>query len=228
MTKEGVLRALSFFFAAVALLCFLPLPPTIAGDGLDPSWYQALHVAVERGMGFGTDLVFTYGPLGFVHPRIYWPGLFQVTLAFWALLALATLDCWMRLAREAGVIGHASWPVLAAAAAVVGIYTHDTLVFAYLVVWIWQVEADEPSVPWLAGHGAMVGALALSKLTFALAGALALGVCALILAMRGERRRAAIPAAVALTVFVVGWLWFAQPFAGLVPYVRRAWEIVSR
>ncbi len=35
-------------------------------DGLDPSWQAGLMMATERGMDFGTEVLFTYGPLGFL------------------------------------------------------------------------------------------------------------------------------------------------------------------
>jgi hypothetical protein len=37
--------------------------------GLDASWQAALYMAAERGLGFGTQIVFTYGPLGFLNQR---------------------------------------------------------------------------------------------------------------------------------------------------------------
>jgi hypothetical protein len=41
----------------------LPQPPSA---GLDPSWRLTLDYALGRQMQFGTDLVFTYGPLGYL------------------------------------------------------------------------------------------------------------------------------------------------------------------
>ena len=34
--------------------------------GLDPSWHGGLYMAAERGLDHGTEIVFTYGPLGFL------------------------------------------------------------------------------------------------------------------------------------------------------------------
>ena len=41
----------------------LPAPPT---SGLDPSWRMVIGYALGHGMQWGTDLVFTYGPLGYL------------------------------------------------------------------------------------------------------------------------------------------------------------------
>ena len=40
--------------------------PTMPGPGLDPSWRMALGYMFEHGMQFGRDVIFTYGPLGFI------------------------------------------------------------------------------------------------------------------------------------------------------------------
>jgi hypothetical protein len=34
--------------------------------GLDPSWWSAMYMAAHRGMDFGSQIVFTYGPLAFL------------------------------------------------------------------------------------------------------------------------------------------------------------------
>ena len=56
-----------------ALSAFLIAPITFYGQisqGLDPSWAIALHLAIENGLVFGKDFVFTYGPLGFLSTRL--------------------------------------------------------------------------------------------------------------------------------------------------------------
>lgn len=42
--------------------------------GLDPSWNAGLAIAAYEGLHFGTDVVFTYGPLGFLNSRIVFFG----------------------------------------------------------------------------------------------------------------------------------------------------------
>ena len=41
-------------------------------DGLDPSWNAGLAMAVKDGLHFGTQVVFTYGPLGFLDSPFIW------------------------------------------------------------------------------------------------------------------------------------------------------------
>src|SRR5690242_3412664 len=50
---------------------------------LDASWQMGLHQAIQDGLRFGTDIVFTYGPLGFLSSPTPYLGLTS-TLAFLA------------------------------------------------------------------------------------------------------------------------------------------------
>jgi hypothetical protein len=60
--------------AALVLPVVVLLLPTVAmrsfASGLDPSVYVSLTLAVEQGLVFGRDVVFTFGPLGFLLYRI--------------------------------------------------------------------------------------------------------------------------------------------------------------
>ena len=42
------------------------------GTGLDFSWISGLYMAAEEGRHFGTEVVFTYGPLGFLGWSVLW------------------------------------------------------------------------------------------------------------------------------------------------------------
>jgi len=57
----------------LVVLCFagawvvtFPAPFWLAGAGLDNSWIVALHLAVANGLIFGRDILFSYGPLGYL------------------------------------------------------------------------------------------------------------------------------------------------------------------
>lgn len=65
--------------------------------GLDPSWVAGLYMAGERGLDAGTQIVFTYGPLGFLgFPSLFevWPA--RLAFAWMALghIALYTSLLW--------------------------------------------------------------------------------------------------------------------------------------
>jgi hypothetical protein len=62
------------------------------GAGLDPSWNAGLAMAVHQGLHFGSDVVFTYGPLGFLNTRLVFFGDLSV-LSFLYAAALYVLFC---------------------------------------------------------------------------------------------------------------------------------------
>ena len=91
----------ALYIVLVASIFNFPLMPS---SGLDPSWRMALGYLFEHGMQFGHDVVFTYGPLGFV-------------VLTCDRLASATITSWPAV-TDAGVIDPvvdvplAIWPVV--------------------------------------------------------------------------------------------------------------------
>jgi hypothetical protein len=77
----------------VAAITFLLLPegPTAPHRGLDSSWLAGLHVFPPKGVRFGPELVFTYGPLGFLSiPLDFTPRNWVLSMLA-AIVALAAL-----------------------------------------------------------------------------------------------------------------------------------------
>jgi hypothetical protein len=80
---KSVVVALCF-----AVIGFLTIPniARLPAAGLDNSWIIGLNMAVARGLQFGTDIVFTFGPLGFLwRPAVCYPKLWLIA----AIVALA-------------------------------------------------------------------------------------------------------------------------------------------
>jgi hypothetical protein len=71
----------------LAALFRIPFTPWMPQTGLDPSWVFALNVAVEHGLVFGRDIIFTYGPLASVCTWQYNPATDTLMLAGSALFA---------------------------------------------------------------------------------------------------------------------------------------------
>lgn len=224
--REVSCRGVVAVALGLAWLLMLPLPPVVAHDTLDASWIQALHVATESRLTFGSEIVFTYGPLGFVHARTYWPGLFILTFVFWALLGAGLLDAWRTVTRGSLPATAFAAAMLVVAASFGGLFSFDALVFGYLLLWAWQVEAGGTGRVRLAAHGALVGMLALSKLTFGLAGMLVAVMVATILVVRRQASGAWVAPAAATLLFVVGWIAIGQPLGALPEYVTHGMQIV--
>src|SRR5919112_2457991 len=60
-----------------------PVASIDAEAGLDPSWQIGLHQAVHQGLDFGPEMLFTYGPLGFLtQPILVWPWTTRLAFAY--------------------------------------------------------------------------------------------------------------------------------------------------
>ena len=91
----------------LTLFIFLSLPvwaPRIFGPLIDDSWLATLNHFAFDGLQFGTDLVFTYGPLGFLQVPFYYPGTYALQIAFYLLvgsaLSIAARDALPSTGRE--------------------------------------------------------------------------------------------------------------------------------
>lgn len=81
-------------------------------EGLDPSWMFALSDFRHSGAQWGRDVVFTYGPLGFlVAPNAAFPRLFAVAFVGRGVLLVAATVL-IRKVRAGGLrVAGRSWPV---------------------------------------------------------------------------------------------------------------------
>jgi hypothetical protein len=66
-----------------------PLHPSLPAAGLDPSWVQVINTAYLHHWQWGRDIVFTYGPLGFLYTKAFHPQLFTSLLLYWLLIGSA-------------------------------------------------------------------------------------------------------------------------------------------
>lgn len=83
-------------FAIVAWFSFLMLPTSPIAPDLDLSWTGALTYFAHRGFHFGTDVIFTLGPLGHFAGYAY-TGYLTTERTLWEFVAkglVAVLCCW--------------------------------------------------------------------------------------------------------------------------------------
>jgi hypothetical protein len=63
---------------------------------IDDSWVLALNTLFKQRLQFGRDIIFTYGPWGFLDARAYHPDTYLWTLLAWGIFAIAFWRvCWM-------------------------------------------------------------------------------------------------------------------------------------
>ncbi len=88
--------ALSLLVLMTLLAKFVPWSPAMPSAGLDPSWRFGVNQAVEQGLIFGRDVVFTFGPYASIYTLIYSPatdwmaltGSIYLALSYWGIYTL--------------------------------------------------------------------------------------------------------------------------------------------
>ena len=205
-----------------------PLREVIPAGGLDPSWHLGLQMALGRGLDFGTDVAFTYGPLGALdYPLVTDPELAALSLIYLAVLQIGAGLTLVYAARR-------SFPLMVAVpfALLIEALTPRPAVPIAIVWCLIAVTPDGPTavrraLPFAGGIASAV--LVLGKLNI---GLLVLSLCAVtaVLMEGGRRRRARNALAFAGTFLLsLGVLWVAlrQDLSALGEYVSASFALIS-
>jgi hypothetical protein len=111
LTEEMPARLWVALAALAMALWYAPWWPFRPRSELDTGWAIGLAIGCERGLAFGRDLLFTYGPLGCWATRYYWPDTHPPSLVLCRIVAdlsaagfllspdlrdLAALEAWAR------------------------------------------------------------------------------------------------------------------------------------
>jgi hypothetical protein len=218
----------SFVITLAALVVAWPFR-TYPLVGVDLSWHVALHQAFTDGLRYGRDIVFTYGPLGFLGRPTPFVGPTSA-LAFVSVAALL-------LVAGALIVGASRrlfpLPLAALAALVFGrvlIFVQpfevlQWLAFALGVALLRPDRVDRRG--WLPVAAA--GLVAIAVLGKVDVGAfLAAGAAVVVLAISPRRPRDLTIYLVSLAAWVVGgWLALGQQPLDLVAYGRDSVDIIS-
>jgi len=212
-------------------LAVIPLPPQILGTGLDSSWAYALNLAHVDNFVFGKDVVFTFGPLGYLFYPV--PDLVAPLPAFgfiWAMYAyflFGLLLIWRALGHRLIIL--VSWIILSGAMLFTDL-PFERLQLSFLgvaigIVALLVVEADAHSV-YLVVAGVTAGLIPLFKASEGI------GACAVyyallsLLFLIGQDKRRALHKVRMLVL--VPPLAFVLGFAIVERNVSSLWDFVTR
>src|SRR5215475_6069659 len=112
--NAGIIR---WIFAFVYVwFCLVKLPATSLRDSAPQSWEAVLSYAAAHHLQWGRDIVFSFGPLGFLTSDYYW-GNFFWPIVIWAggfafALAAALLPLLGRVPKAIRLPVYAALPVL--------------------------------------------------------------------------------------------------------------------
>jgi hypothetical protein len=208
---------------------FLRLP----GFRIDNDWLVAVNMGLWRGMQFGKDIIFNYGPLGFLWaPMLCYFKLWLIAAVFALLVHVLLIYLMLSLARKSS----AAWWQYALAGTAIALS-------------IWKVPLDYrlamcstillymAGTGWFTKKGSAITAVTLASLLLAVASlvkftavivsGLTLAAALLVFAYRREAARAACAVAAYVVSVLALWLAAGQHIDTLPAFVRNSWQISS-
>ena len=209
-------------FAVLAAIAFTV--PNFPTADLDSSWRMALGKFLLDGRQFGTDVVFTYGPLGFVMGKTYWGGQWASLIA-WQVgqaLVFAAMVYWQgaRLTGYSRIFYFVFFFLFG--------LTYEDAMHQTFIAFAGLALIRRSHAPWRWSSVALLALLAtlsLAKFTNMLLG-LFLVLLAGGLELWVRRRPSALRVpALYLGFFLAGWMLCGQRLGNIPAYLHSSWEI---
>jgi hypothetical protein len=198
--------------------------PLMPSADLDPSWRMALGYFFENGMRFGSDVVFTYGPLGFIMGKTF------SGYQFWELIAgqltLAIISGTVLLRQGLRIQGYNRYLYIVFVL-VFGTLYEDALHMIVITILGFELLRlkESPRHSFLVLIAAVLAFYAQIKFTdFLLAGY----IVGLTVTYGLWKRQwpAVLTFGVSFVVIYLGiWVYFGQNLSDLPAYFRGSWEI---
>jgi hypothetical protein len=214
---------------AIFLSSFFISGTSAAIGELDPSWQVVLEFATQKRLQFGSEIIFTYGPLGFLfqpHSLGMFPSLRLIfALTFSGVVAFAALNLALRIGGIAKFL-FLFW-LLLFPSYISGI---TELVFVYLIaVFVGFVWLDATyNRCWVKRFLLFyVCALALVKFSFFVPILFLLVICAIDRICRQDREGARELVACFVISFVFLWLVLGQSLEGFFQYLWANQQLAS-
>jgi hypothetical protein len=211
--------------AALALLLALGvpwMPQPLLGRDVDSSWIMTLHHAAANGFHWGSDIIWHYGPLGFLYGKKYHPETFPLLIGFYLFFTAVFWVGVSALWRQSRVNG--AVPIAAAFLATMtdnAFFLSFSLLLALYAVW--GERGTRHWVFWL-----LLAATALTgwiKFTYLLAGLIV--VLAIEASRLPQRKFPGVLLTYYIAVLLIAWLLLGQRMGDLLPYLQGAWELGS-
>ncbi len=222
-TRRQLLKVRVFLRADDCTVVFLIQLPVAPDGGLDSSWQEVLIRAHTQGWQFGRDVVFTYGPWGFLLGNCHLGhegALVRLLWEFAGQLGLAV--ALVRLIRDVTL-----WRRVGFVAAVALFHRHDALYLAVIALVVLRRLLVPNRSAWIYFFWA-AGLGCLSQLKLNYAAVVVAGIAAATGLATSQRRWPAVVAIVGggAAGFFASWFAAGQAVANLWDYARASWEII--
>lgn len=209
----------------------LPWIPRVITVSEDDSWDLMLNLFAKRGAMSGVDYIFTFGPLGFIYNKTYFPDTYALKLLLQGSLCALTTLVMVRQGRQF----FSRWPhLLAWIFCLVSLYGFfgDVFFLAIPVLLVNQYFLlDDPKTIYKFKAStdtlllvALLALTALVKFTFFVA---ATWVIAFIALNELLRKKLPILLFLFILVFVAGWTLSGQALANLPTYISTSLAVAA-
>lgn len=225
----GLVAAAPFVLIGLLTVLAWPIANTPARATLDGSWQIALHLAAALGLQHGVDIVFTYGPLGFLgFPHPYLGLTSSISMLVVIAIYVALIGTMLVEARRIMPL----WAAFIVTFLVARIFAFLPPFEAFQALFfIWCVEAladripVKPSTLAVIG-GALGGAALLGKVNIGLF-AVAMGTVTAVIIGRPWWRGPAIFLAAIVVSSLALWLVTGQHLGDLGAYATGVYQIIA-
>ncbi|MDX6609333.1 MAG: hypothetical protein QOF85_1258 [Solirubrobacterales bacterium] len=213
------------FLGALLAVLTWPFPNLTPTYGLDPSWVAGLYMAGERGLDAGTQIVFSYGPLGFLGlPNLFEIGMGRLAFAWSALVQILFCTALLWGSRRAfGLLVGLAVTAFAAATPIGDpILIAAAVIGAAALLGEWSARAR---LTLAAGAGALAGMQLLGSLR---AGPTLVAMAvAVLLGLPDRRRTFPVFFAALVVTFMAFWFITGQALANIDDYAVNTANVVG-
>jgi hypothetical protein len=205
--------------------------PWVFGPPINPdgSWELALPTAFEHHLQFGRDLVFTFGPWGFLY-RGYYPPTFPIAVMVWTLFAFVFWWAGWRVACHFSANKFLAWFWFIGFAGIAGMRVEQTfdvrmVGWTLLLLFLYFFVEDRPISARQVLLVVSSGMLALTKFT------VLIGMTAVVVVIAADNvfRRRRFPWIVPLFAASILFFWLVagQSLSLFWPFLRHSWMLTS-
>lgn len=220
----GVASSLLF-----TIVCFVPANPLGHYNAVEDSWIHVLHFAFLKHLQFGREIVFTFGPWGFLYAG-YQPDTHVISVFVWLGLAIIFWWAGRRVSQIAFQSEPARWIWLMAAATLAGLTTSifieaRLMCFPFLLLVLDYFDEDAHLKGTRAVLLLAMGLLSLVKFTVFI---LSAGIL-LFMAANTIWRKRRTPWSLAFFggSLLFFWLLAGQHLSSFGPFLRYSWEVTA-
>ncbi len=217
-------RAICSLILALLLWPSLVSPSYAPTPQLDPSWQEVLIHAHAQGWQFGRDIIFTWGPWGYLQSQFHLGDTLATSKLLWEILGKLLVAVGMvAITRRLGVVQQACFCIACI------LFCHvlpdaTYLLLISLIVVACLMRSDSPR--WqLAVSIAALAFLSQFKFTYLMVAVAGLGAAASLRVWRRDVAGAGKLLAGFSLAFGVFWMAAGQHPQNMLAYLRMSWEI---